>query len=217
MIRSIRLIRLLKLVLWVACLAPAAWLVNGALAGRLGANPIEKVTLVTGKTALILLLVTLAVTPVRKFSRWNSVIQLRRPLGLFAFFYTMLHLSTYVALDLFFDFRAVAEDIMKRPYITVGFAAFLLLVPLAVTSTRGWIRRLGRRWQTLHSLIYASAGLAVLHFFWKVKADFREVGFYAAILALLLLLRVPGWLSRHHRRKALDPSPAMREAVNPRQ
>lgn len=188
--------------LWVSCLAPAARLAYGALTDGLGANPIEKITLATGKTALVLLLITLAVTPVRRFSRWNPIIQLRRPLGLFAFFYVVLHLLTYVVLDLFFDFSAVAEDIAKRPYITVGFTAFLLLVPLAVTSTKGWIRRLGKRWQTLHSLVYVSGALAVLHYFWKVKADFREVGVYAAILGLLLVLRVPAWLARHRRRDA---------------
>lgn len=195
----------LKLALWAACLAPAVWLVYGALTDELGANPIEKITLVTGKTALTILVLTLAVTPLRRLSAWNQVIQLRRPLGLFAFFYAVLHLLTYVTLDLYFDFAAVGEDIVKRPYITVGFTAFLLLVPLAVTSTRGWIRRLGKRWQTLHALVYVSSVLAIVHFFWKTKADFREVGVYAAVLAVLLLSRLPAWQARRRKRKLSRP------------
>ena len=202
------MLRFLKVLLWIACLGPAAWLVHAALTDGLGANPIEKITLVTGKTALTILLVTLAVTPFRRVSRWNPVIQLRRPLGLFAFFYVVLHLLTYVTLDLYFDFAAVGEDILKRPYITVGFAAFVLLIPLAVTSTKGWIRKLGRRWQTLHTLVYVSAVLAVLHFFWKTKADFREVGVYAAVLIVLLVSRVPEWIRRRKSRQ-----PARRESA----
>jgi len=194
--RTVRDLALLKTALWAACLFPLARLVYAALAGRLGANPIEAVTLATGKAALVILLITLLVTPVRRITRWNHLIQLRRPLGLFAFFYALLHFLTYVVLDLFFDFAAVGEDILKRPYITVGFAAFVLLIPLAVTSTRGWIRRLGKRWQTLHTLIYVSSVLAIVHFFWKTKADFREVKVYAAILAALLLVRVPRWYRR---------------------
>jgi sulfoxide reductase heme-binding subunit YedZ len=175
----------------VLVLAPLALLLLDALLGRLGANPIERVTHWTGTTALTLLLATLAVTPVRRLTGWNRIAPLRRTLGLAAFFYAMLHFLTYVALDLFFDFGLVAEDILKRPYITVGFAAFLLLVPLAVTSTRGWIRRLGRNWQRLHRLVYAAAGLAVLHYFWKVKADTARPLLFAGALALLLVLRLP--------------------------
>jgi len=195
----------LKAALWVACLAPALWLTHGALTDGLGANPIEKITLVTGKAALTILIVTLAVTPIRRVSGWNRIIQLRRPLGLFAFFYVVLHLLTYVTLDLYFDFAAVGEDILKRPYITVGFAAFLLLVPLAITSTKGWIRRLGKRWQALHSLVYVASVLAIIHFLWKTKADFREVGVYASVLGVLLLSRVPGWYTRR-RMRALRPN-----------
>lgn len=198
--QNVRTIRLLKLALWAACLAPACSLLYGALTDGLGANPIEKITNVTGKTSLTILIITLAVTPFRRVTHWNHVIQLRRPLGLFAFFYAVLHVLTYVTLDLYFDFAAVGEDILKRPYITVGFTAFLLLIPLAVTSTRGWIRRLGRKWQTLHSLIYVSSVLAIVHFFWKTKADFREVQVYAIALAVLLLARGPGWYGRIRRK-----------------
>lgn len=137
-------------------------------------------------------MVTLAITPLRRITGWNRVIQFRRLVGLFAFFYATLHFLTYVVLDLFFDFGAVAADIAKRPYITVGFTAFLLLIPLAATSTRGSIRRLGRNWIRLHRLIYVSAALAVLHFYWKksAKADVFEPLLFIGILAVLLLLRV---------------------------
>jgi methionine sulfoxide reductase heme-binding subunit len=180
------------------CLTPAALLLRRALTGGLGANPIEFVTLRTGYWALLLLIVTLAVTPVRRLTGWNRLIQLRRPLGLFAFFYATLHLLTYITLDRFFEFGEIWDDIVKRPYITVGFTAFLLLLPLAVTSTRGWIRRLGRRWQLLHRLVYPAAALGVLHFYWKrsSKADIAEPITFAAILAGLLALRLVLWLRR---------------------
>jgi methionine sulfoxide reductase heme-binding subunit len=146
-----------------------------------------------------MIMATLAVTPLRRLTGWNRMVQLRRPLGLFAFFYATLHFLTYIVLDLFFDFGLVAEDILKRPYITVGFTAFLLLVPLAFTSTRGWIRRLGRNWLRLHRLIYPAAALAVLHFYWKksAKADVSEPLLFAAILATLLLLRLVLRVRRH--------------------
>ncbi|HEX6132814.1 MAG TPA: protein-methionine-sulfoxide reductase heme-binding subunit MsrQ [Longimicrobiales bacterium] len=149
-------------------------------------------TLRTGFWTLVLLMVTLAITPLRRITGWNRVIQFRRLVGLFAFFYATLHFLTYVVLDLFFDFGAVAADIAKRPYITVGFTAFLLLIPLAATSTRGSIRRLGRNWIRLHRLIYVSAALAVLHFYWKksAKADVFEPLLFIGILAVLLLFRV---------------------------
>lgn len=146
-------------------------------------------------------MVTLAITPLRRITGWNRVIQLRRPLGLFAFFYATLHFLTYVALDLFFDFSAVADDIVKRPYITVGFTAFLLLIPLAATSTRAAIRRLGRNWLRLHRLIYVAAALAVLHFYWKksAKADVLEPLVFAGILGALLLFRVIQGLRKRRR------------------
>ena len=187
----IKRVTVLKLAVWIGALTPAAILIWRAWHGRLGANPIEKVTHWTGLTALNLLLITLAVTPLRRLTGYNEVIKLRRPLGLFAFFYAVMHFLTYVVLDLFFDFSRVGADILKRPYITVGFTAFLLLIPLAVTSTKGWIRRLGKRWQQLHALIYVSAALAILHFFWKEKADLRNPGIFAMVLAVLMVLRLP--------------------------
>jgi len=181
-----------KAAVWMLCLTPAGLLIWRAFTGGLGANPIEFITLRTGFWTLVLIMVTLAVTPVRRVTGWHRIIQFRRMLGLFAFFYATLHFLTYVTLDLFFDFSAVAADIVKRPYITVGFTAFLLLVPLALTSTKGSIRRLGRNWLRLHRLLYVSAALAVLHFYWKksAKSDIAEPLIFAGILAALFLFRV---------------------------
>jgi len=186
----------LKTLAWLGALAPAAWMVAGFFRGWLGVNPIEKLTHVTGMTTLVLLLVTLAVTPVRRVTGWNPLIQLRRPLGLFAFSYALLHFSVWMVLDLGFRLDWIAEDIRKRPYITVGFTAFLLLVPLAVTSTKGWIRRLGKRWTRLHLLVYVSTVLGVVHYYWLVKADVRLPLTLAAIYAVLMGVRVPGWIRR---------------------
>ena len=198
--RTVR--RILKAVIWVGALTPLIVLLYRFFLGSgLGANPIEKITHWTGRSALTLLVVTLAITPIRRLTGYNQVIQLRRPLGLFAFFYGGLHFSTYVVLDRFFDFSTVFEDIAERPYITVGFAAFLLLIPLAITSTKGWIRRLGKRWKLLHRLVYISAALGVLHYFWKVKADTRTPAIFAGVLVVLLLARLPyGRLSQRLRR-----------------
>lgn len=176
--------------IWFGALVPLALLIVFFFTGDLGANPIEKITHWTGRSALVLLMITLAVTPIRRFTHYNHLIQLRRLIGLFAFFYACLHFLTYVVLDLFFDFRLVAEDILERPYITVGFTAFVLLIPLAITSTKGWIRRLGRKWTMLHRLIYLSAALGVLHYFWKVKADARTPAIFAGVLLVLLLARI---------------------------
>jgi len=187
----VKRINLLKAGVWTAALTPLAVLIVRALTDDLGANPIEKITHWTGLAALNCLLVTLAISPLRRITGHNELIRLRRPIGLFAFFYTILHLLTYVVLDLFFDFSVVIEDILERPYITVGFVAFVLLIPLAVTSTKGWIRKLGKRWATLHALVYVSTGLAVLHFWWKEKADFRDPLVFAVIFAVLMLLRLP--------------------------
>jgi methionine sulfoxide reductase heme-binding subunit len=181
-----------RVALYGACLLPLGALVHRALTGRLGANPIEFVTLRTGYWALALLLATLTVTPLRRLTGWTGLARLRRPLGLFAFCYATLHFLTYIVLDQFFAFGALAEDITKRPYITAGFAALLLLVPLAATSTKGWIRRLGRNWTRLHRLVYPAAALAVLHFYWKrsAKADVAEPLLFAGLLAALLLARL---------------------------
>jgi methionine sulfoxide reductase heme-binding subunit len=138
----------------------------------------------------VLLLAALAVTPIRRLSGWNALIRVRRPLGVFAFGYATLHLLTFVALDHFFAWPAILEDIVERPFITVGFVAFLLLAPLAATSTRPMIRRLGRNWQRLHRLVYPAGALAALHFYWKAKADTREPLIYAGVLALLLCARL---------------------------
>ena len=189
-------VRGLKVFVWVAALLPFAWIVAGAFLGWLGVNPIEKVTHVTGLTTLTLLLVTLAVTPFRRISGWNPVIQLRRPLGLFAFFYASVHFMIWMALDLGFQLSWVWEDIMERPYITVGFSAFVLLMPLAATSTKGWIRRLGRRWTSLHRLVYVAATLGVIHFYWLVKSDTRLPVVFAGILLFLFAVRVPDWTRR---------------------
>lgn len=186
----------LKVVLWLSCLAPAAWLVAGAFLGWLGANPIEKLTHVTGMTALVILLVTLAITPVRRLIGWNPLIKLRRPLGLFAFFYAVLHFSVWMVLDLGFELEWIWEDIVERPYITVGFTAFVLLIPLAVTSTTGWIRRLGKRWALLHRLAYAATALGLVHFYWLVKADVRLPLWLVAAFALLMGMRAQAWWSR---------------------
>jgi sulfoxide reductase heme-binding subunit YedZ len=186
-----RVIVLLKVLLWLCALAPAAWLLAGMFVypDWLGANPIEKLTHVTGLTALILLLVTLSVTPIRRLSGWNPIIKLRRPLGLFAFFYALCHFSIWFVFDMVFNVTWMLEDVAERPYITVGFTAFLILIPLAVTSTKGWIRRLGKRWTTIHKGIYVAAVLGVVHFYWLVKADTRLPVILGACLLVLFVLR----------------------------
>ena len=185
--------RAFKGALFVAGLVPAAYLAWRAATDGLGANPIEAVALFTGRWTLRFLLITLAVTPLRRVTGWHQVIRLRRMLGLFTFFYATLHFATYIGLDQFFAWKFILKDIAKRPYITVGFSAFVLMIPLALTSTKGWIRRLGRRWQVLHRLVYVSAVFGVVHFFWKVKADTRDPFIYAAILAGLLAARLWFW------------------------
>ena len=199
-------IRALKAVAWAACLAPLLRLVYKGFDGTLGANPIEFVTLSTGVWTLVLLMVTLAITPIRRLAGLPWLIKFRRLTGLFAFFYACLHFTTYVWLDKFFDLGDMAGDVVKRPFITAGFLAFALLVPLAATSTRGAIWRMGRRWQQLHRLVYFSAAAAVAHFWWKEKADVREPMIYAAVLSALLLFRLVLHLRRTGRdSKTLEP------------
>ncbi|MGD8276639.1 MAG: protein-methionine-sulfoxide reductase heme-binding subunit MsrQ [Gemmatimonadota bacterium] len=194
---------ILKPLVWAGALTPLAILGVRALNDDLTANPIELLTNWTGFTTLTLLMVTLAITPLRRLTGWNPLIKLRRPIGLFAFFYATLHFLVYLVLDQFFWWEGILGDIMDRPYITVGFAGFLLLIPLAFTSTRGWIRRLGKRWQMLHRAVYLVGGLGVLHFYWKVKADTRQPLIFAAILATLLLARlIPSFLARRPRSSA---------------
>ena len=191
--------RLLKPLVFIVSVGPLAYLALGALLGRLGANPIETITRSTGTWTLRFMLLALAVTPARWLSGWNDLIRVRRMLGLFAFFYGSLHLATYVWLDQFFDWAAIAKDVAKRPFITAGFTAYLLLVPLAVTSTAGMIRRLGgRRWRRLHRLAYASAAIGIVHYWWLVKLDTRPPRNYALLLAVLLLARV--WVFWQRRR-----------------
>lgn len=184
-----------KVVLWVGCLAPLAWLVlrGAGLYGSLGANPVEETLNTCGKTALNLLILTLCVTPIRRSTGINRLIAFRRPLGLFAFFYVVLHFLTYALLDLGLAWETIGVDIAERPYITVGFTALLLLIPLAATSTHGMQRRLGRRWAKLHRLSYVIAILGVVHYWWQSKLDISEPALYALVLALLLGVRL------HHR------------------
>jgi sulfoxide reductase heme-binding subunit YedZ len=181
---------LLKPAVFLVALAPLLWLVFRTLSGRLSANPVEDITLSTGVWALRWLLVSLAITPLRRLTGWQRIIQFRRTFGLFAFFYATLHVLTYLILDQGLAFEFILPDLVKRPYITAGMVAFTLMIPLAVTSTKGWIRRLGRRWQLLHRLVYISAAAACLHFLWKVKIAIGEPVYYAAILGVLLAFRV---------------------------
>lgn len=180
--------RLVHLALVLLALAPAAELVWGAWRDSLGANPIETITHTTGDWALRLLLVTLAVTPLRRVLGWRALAPYRRTFGLLTFTYACLHFSTYLV-DQFFDWELIVEDVIERPYITVGFTGFLCLLPLAITSTRGWMRRLRRRWSQLHRLAYVAAIAGVIHFLWQVKADTREPLIYAAVLAVLFGVR----------------------------
>jgi methionine sulfoxide reductase heme-binding subunit len=189
------MIKWFKPVVFLACLIPLGLLGWKAYTGDLGANPIELITHSTGDWTIRFLLITLAITPVRKLTGLAWMIRFRRMLGLFAFFYGVLHFTTYIWLDKFFDLHEMLKDVGKRPFITMGFAAFVLLIPLALTSTAGWIRRLGgKRWQMLHRLIYLSAIAGVIHYVWLVKADLRKPLQYAAILALLLAYRAVVWL-----------------------
>ncbi len=199
-----KLLRTLKVLVFVLCLGPLAVLTWKAFQQSLGANPVDVITRSTGKWTLVFLLITLAVTPVRRLLGTAWLIRFRRMLGLYGFFYGTLHLMTYVWLDKFFDFPAMLHDIAKRRFITAGMTAFALMVPLTLTSTSGWIRRLGgKRWQKLHRLIYFSATAGVVHFLWLVKADRRRPLEYGAVLALLFAYRMAAWLlSRARTRRA---------------
>lgn len=183
----------LKPAVFVLSLLPLARLVAYAGTDRLGANPVEFITRSTGTWALVMLCVTLAVTPLRRLSGWNALVRLRRMLGLFAFFYASLHLAVFLWLEHWFDVAAMLRDVLERPFVTVGFVAFLLLVPLAATSTQRMIRWLGSRWQALHRLVYLIAPLAVLHFWWHKagKNDLGEPALYALLVATLLASRLP--------------------------
>lgn len=193
--------RAAKIVLFLTALVPVVLLVRGALTGNLGVNPAETIQLQTGRWALKFLFISLAVTPIRRLSGWNVVIQFRRMLGLFAFFYATLHFASYFAFDLNFAFDTMVTDVLKRPFIALGFSAFLLLIPLAVTSTRGWIRRLGNKWRQLHRLVYVAAILATIHFAWKVKVFTGDPVRYSVVLVALLGFRV-AWQVWSHRSAA---------------
>ncbi len=201
-------IALIKAVVFLICLLPALNLALGWYDDALGANPIETITRASGEWTLRFLLITLAVTPLRRYTGMHWLLRLRRMLGLFAFAYGAAHLTTYLWLDQFFDWQAIANDILERPFITVGFAAFVLLIPLAATSNSFAIRKLGgRRWQSLHRSSYAIAILGVVHFWWLVKADLLEPLVYALILAVLLGLRA-WWRELERRRQLSVPPPA---------
>ena len=188
-----RTLRALKSVIFLLCLVPLAILVLEAFelwGMSLGANPIEELLHRCGKWGLNFLLITLAVTPLRRITGWNQLIRFRRMLGLFTFFYIVIHFSIYVGLDQQFSFGYIVEDIIERPYITLGMTALVLLIPLAVTSTNAMMRRLGRRWQKLHRLVYLISILGVWHFYWQVKGDTLQPLIYAGILALLFSIRI---------------------------
>jgi sulfoxide reductase heme-binding subunit YedZ len=191
-----------KVAVFLLALVPLGVLVWRAFHNRLGANPVEFIQLATGDWTLRFLVFTLCITPFRKLFKLPDLIRFRRLLGLFAFFYVCLHFLTYLGPDQSFDLAAMWKDVYKRPFITVGFLGFVSLVPLAITSTTGWIRRLGgKRWQMLHRLIYLAAVAGVIHYYWKVKSDVRLPLFYAALVAILLLWRLGDWFFK--RRSAM--------------
>jgi sulfoxide reductase heme-binding subunit YedZ len=198
------LIRTFKVTVFVLCLGPVAVLTWKAFHDLLGANPVDVITRTTGRWTLTFLLVTLGITPVRRLTGMPWLIRFRRMVGLYAFFYGCLHLTTYVWLDKFFDVHEMLHDILKRRFITAGMTGWLLMLPLALTSTTGWIRRLGgKRWQKLHRLIYFSAAAGVIHFIWLVKADLQKPLTYGVILVILLAYRALMWVTARAKSKAL--------------
>lgn len=200
--------RLTKPPVFLLALGPFLWALAGAFPGTgvdLGADPVEEILNLMGLWSLRFLLLTLAVTPLRSLTGWTWLLAYRRLLGLFAFFYLVMHFITYAVLDRGLDLGLVVEDIAERPFITIGLLALVLLLPLAVTSTRGWMRRLGKRWTSLHRLVYPAAILGVWHFYWQVKLDTVEPTVYAVILFVLLAFRVrEAWSKRRRRRARQD-------------
>jgi sulfoxide reductase heme-binding subunit YedZ len=197
--------RWLRPALWMLVIVPLLWIVARGALGKLGANPIRTVEDLTGQWALRLLAASLAVTPMITLTRWGWLIRERRFLGLAAFYGVVLHLSIYIGLDNFFDVSDIVKDVLKHLYITVGMAAFLMLVPLAVTSTKGWIKRLGgRRWNALHRLVYPAAVAGCVHFLWSVKKDITEPLIYSAVFAVLFALRL---IKRERRASSVTVSP----------
>jgi methionine sulfoxide reductase heme-binding subunit len=199
-------ISVLKPIVFAAALVPAAALVYRFYTGNLTANPTEYITHETGTWALAFLMLSLSVTPLRRLTGWNPLVRLRRMLGLFAFFYALLHVLTWVVFYHFFEVATMVEDVVERPFITVGMVSFVILLVLAVTSNTFAIRRLGRRWQTLHRLVYGAAAAAVLHFWWLVKADTTEPYRWAVLLAVLLGAR--GWWAMRKRLVRTEPARA---------
>jgi sulfoxide reductase heme-binding subunit YedZ len=183
----------LKVLLFLGCLVPASLLTWDAFMHNLGANPIEAITHTTGDWTLRFLLITLALTPLRLLTANAAWIRYRRMLGLFTFFYACLHLSSYVVLDQFFDWQAIIEDIIERPYITIGMLGWIILLPLAVTSTTGMMKRMGKNWKRLHQFVYIAAIAGVIHFIWLTRADYREPLLYAVILLALFSIRLVYW------------------------
>ena len=196
---------ILKPVVFLACLVPAVWLLFDTFTGGLSANPLEDIRDRTGLWTLRFLMITLSITPLRRIIGWSSLIRFRRMLGLFAFFYGFIHLATYVWLDQYFDFAAIFKDMfLKRPFIITGFISFVLLVPLAVTSTRKWIVRLGgSRWQMLHRLIYFATATGILHYYLRGKVEIGRTAAYAGLLAILLAFRA--WHAFQQRRSQSTP------------
>jgi sulfoxide reductase heme-binding subunit YedZ len=198
-----------KVLAFLLGVAPLGWLGWRAFNGEVTANPIEFITHYTGDWTIRMLVITLAITPLRKLLHVPDLIRLRRMSGLFAFFYGCLHFLTYIWLDKFFDLHAMAKDVVKRPFITAGFTAFVLMIPLAVTSTKGWIRRLGgKRWQRLHRLVYLSAAAGVVHYYWLVKSDIRLPVLYGTLVGLELLYRAGAWAASRKASGAQPPAKA---------
>jgi methionine sulfoxide reductase heme-binding subunit len=212
-VRAILTSKWTKVAVFLICLIPFTELVWRGLHNDLGANPVEFLQHATGDWTLRFLIFTLCITPFRKLFNLPDLIRFRRMLGLFAFFYVSLHFITYLGPDQQFDLAGMWKDVVKRPFITVGFTAFVLLIPLAITSTAGWIRRLGgKRWQMLHRSIYFAAVLGVIHYYWLVKSDVREPLFYGALVAILLLWRLGSWFIRRRNQspvRATAPSVSM--------
>lgn len=199
----------IKVAVFVLSLVPFAALVERTLRGQLGPEPVAFLQHATGDWTLRFLVFTLAITPLRKLLGLPELIRFRRMLGLFAFFYVCLHFLTYIGPDQAFSLAGMWRDVAKRKFITVGFLGFLLLIPLAVTSTAGWVRRLGgKRWQALHRSVYATAVCGVIHYYWLVKSDVRKPLFYGALFAILLLWRLGNWLLRRGKSAAAQVAPA---------
>lgn len=199
-------LRITKVLIFLAAFVPLERLVWKFFHDALGANPIEVITHSTGDWTMILILTTLSITPLRMLTKQYWLIGVRRMIGLFAFFYGCLHFTTYIWLDKFFDVHEMIKDVYKRPFITAGFTAFVLMIPLALTSTKGWIRRLGKNWQRLHRLIYVTAIAGVVHYIWLVKADLRKPLQYAFVLGVLLSYRIIVWMAQARRNAAAGAS-----------